>query len=215
MDGLIYKIATQSDADPSVFILSDETVDRYGDVISASGWDLANFAKNKNPIALFNHHSDAVIGKWENVRVEGSRLIGKLVLAAFGTSDLVNTVRKLWEQGMLRAVSVGFKSTEKEPLTKDADPFWGPFRYLKQELVECSLVAVPANPNALQVSRSFENALQVSRSFALPAEISRSLSGKLARGREPETRAVPGKLATPQIARSLKWSAKSILGDLP
>src|SRR5215207_9411878 len=36
------------------FVMSDESVDRMGDVIEASGWDLANF--NRHPIALFNHN---------------------------------------------------------------------------------------------------------------------------------------------------------------
>ena len=37
------------------FVLSDESVDRMGDIISAAGWDLKNF--QKNPIALFGHTS--------------------------------------------------------------------------------------------------------------------------------------------------------------
>jgi hypothetical protein len=37
------------------FVLSDATVDRYGDIIDAKGWDLTNF--KKNPIALFGHSS--------------------------------------------------------------------------------------------------------------------------------------------------------------
>src|SRR4249920_1869365 len=44
------------------FILSDATVDRYGDIVSADGWILENFMKN--PIALFNHNSDFPVGKW-------------------------------------------------------------------------------------------------------------------------------------------------------
>lgn len=193
MDGLIYRIAEQSKTDPTEFILSDETVDRYGEVITASGWDLRNFSHYAP--ALFNHNSDAVIGGWEKVRVEGKRLVGKLVLAKYGTSELVNKVRSLWEQGFLKAVSVGFRSTEKEPLTKDADSFFGPFRYLKQELVECSLVAVPANPNALQISRAFGLS-------DLPADVTALILGKPVRHDQRTTEAARGKPAKPPLARA-------------
>lgn len=193
MDGLVYRTATQSDSDPAEFVLSDETVDRYGDVIQADGWDLRHF--RKNPIALFNHNSNAVIGRWDKVRVEGKRLLGKLVLAAAGTSRLVDEVRNHWEQGNLRAVSVGFRAIEKEPLKKtdkDDDPFsFGPFRFLRSELVECSLVAVPANPNALPVGRS----------FVLPADIQRQLLGKPASRDRPAGSAVPRVSAQPRNAR--------------
>ena len=35
------------------FVASDESVDRYGDIIRASGWQLDNF--RKNPVLLFAH----------------------------------------------------------------------------------------------------------------------------------------------------------------
>lgn len=129
------------------FVLSDDTKDRYGDVIQAEGWDLRSF--KRNPIALFNHNSDFPIGSWENVRVEGNRLIGRLKLAASGTSERIDELIRLVEQGILRAVSVGFKPLETEKLGT------GPgLRFLKQELLETSLVSVPANPSAVQLARS-------------------------------------------------------------
>jgi HK97 family phage prohead protease len=147
---LVYKTAYQSADDPLEYVLSDDSVDRYGDIIQADGWMLANF--RKNPIALFGHKSDAPIGTWSNIRVEGNRLIAKLKLAAAGTSHWVDMVRQLIEQRVLRACSVGFRDIQSEPL--DPEKPWGALRFLKSELVECSIVAVPANPNALQVSKS-------------------------------------------------------------
>ena len=181
MEGLLYRAAAQSAADPFEFVLSDETVDRYGDVIVAGGWDINHF-KN-NPIALFNHNADAIIGRWEKVRLEGKRLLGHLVLASAGTSQLVDEVRKLWDQKMVRAVSVGFRPIKQEPLKKkddddDSSFSFGPTRYLQSELVECSLVAVPANPNALPVGRSFE----------LSADARRQLFGKPAAQEQHKSR---------------------------
>jgi HK97 family phage major capsid protein/HK97 family phage prohead protease len=145
------RTAPPPSGDTMEFVLSDNSVDRMGDVIEQN-WDLAPF--KKNPIALFNHDRDQVIGSWEGVRVAGDRLLGKLKLAAEGTSELVDTVRKLIAQKILRATSVGFVPLKKEKLKDDASEYWGPFRYLKSELLEASLVSVPANPNAVALARS-------------------------------------------------------------
>jgi HK97 family phage major capsid protein/HK97 family phage prohead protease len=184
MDGLVYRAAKQSEADPREFVLSDESVDRYGEIINVDGWDLSEFKADRNPVALFNHNANAIIGHWENVRVVGKRLLAKIV---FGSTQVAKDARSDFEEGHLRAASVGFRPIEKEPINEKADEYFGPFRYLRQQLVECSLVAVPANANALHVSRS----------FALPADASRQLFGKLAK-EDPTTRvALTGKLARP------------------
>lgn len=200
MEALVYRSAKQSESDPFEYVLSDETVDRYGEVIEAAGWDLSEFKADRNPIALFNHNKDAIIGRWEKVRVEAKRLVGRLVLAEEGTSAVVDEVRKHWRQGNLRAVSVGFQPLEKKPINSKADEYFGPFRYVRQQLVECSLVAVPANPNALQLSRS----------FALPADVRRQIFGKLAK-EDPAARSwITGKLARPLPTgtKSMKLSEK-------
>jgi HK97 family phage prohead protease len=168
MDGLTYRTATQSVEDPNEYILSDETVDRMGDQIVAEGWDLKKF--KQNPIALFNHSSHHIVGTWEKVRVQGKQLRGRLKLAEAGTSDTVDMVRSLYQQGILKMVSVGFKATKKEPLHKDADEFFGPFKFVKSELLECSIVAIPANPNAGPVARSVPMPADViSQIFGVPA----------------------------------------------
>jgi len=149
--GIVYK-TTSAPVVNNEFIMSDETVDRMDEVISADGWVMADF--KRNPIALFGHNSSFPIGKWTNVRVQGKQLRGTLEMAPEGTSERIDEIRRLIAAGILRAVSVGFRPKKKEPLGDKADPFWGPFKYTKQELVECSLVSVPANPNALQVAKS-------------------------------------------------------------
>jgi HK97 family phage prohead protease/HK97 family phage major capsid protein len=130
------------------FVLSDETPDRMDDVILSDGWDLKNF--KRNPIALFNHNSDFPIGKWSDLRVESKQLRGHLELAPFGTSDRIDEIRKLIDAGILRAVSVGFKPLE----TKQREGSDYGYTFVRSELVETSLVSVPANPNALAVAKS-------------------------------------------------------------
>lgn len=139
-------------ADGMEFILSDATPDSFGDIVEPSGWDLRRF--RKNPIALFGHSSSFPVGKWADVRVEDGKLKGKLDMAKPGTSYRLDELRRLIEQGILRAVSVGFRSIKAEPL--EADRPGGGLRFLKQELLECSLVSVPANPAALAVARSLK-----------------------------------------------------------
>jgi HK97 family phage prohead protease len=134
------------------FTLSDETVDRYGDIVSADGWELDWF--RKNPIALFGHDHDFPIGKWADVHVEkkSKALRGTLDIPK-GVSPRIDEIGRLVDGGYLNAVSVGFRPTKKpEPLKEDDD--WGPVRYVGQELLECSVVPVPANPNALIQARA-------------------------------------------------------------
>lgn len=146
---LVYK-AGAANGDGMEFVLSDATVDRYGDIVEPDGWDLRNF--KKNPIALFGHSSGFPIGTWENLRVEGGKLIGRLKLAALGTSARIDELIRLVEQGILRAVSVGFRPIDSDPI--DPKQPWGAQRYKKQELLETSLVSVPANPSAIALAKS-------------------------------------------------------------
>jgi len=141
------------------FVLSDETPDRVGDIIVAAGWQTANF--EKNPIALFGHRADFPLGTWKNLRVEKTKLVGELSLAPPGTSDRIDEVRRLVEANILKAVSVGFRDIESVPIDPKAP--YGGMRFTKSELVECSLVAVPANPNALAISKSLNISTDVQR----------------------------------------------------
>ena len=138
------------------FCLSDETPDRMGDVIMSSGWHIDSF--RNNPIALWNHSSNFPIGTWENLRVDKvtRSLRGHLRLAPEGTSERIDEIRKLIDAGILRAVSVGFRSIASEPRRIDGK-YLGEV-YTKQELVETSLVSVPANPNALAIAKSLVSA---------------------------------------------------------
>ena len=135
-------------------IMSDETPDRYDDVIECrdeSSWVLHNH--NNNPIGLFNHKVDEPIGIWKNIRVEGRALRGRLVLAPEGTSPRIDEIRKLVGAGILKSVSVGFRPLESKPRPESKS---GGIRYTKCELMECSLVSVPANPNALAVAKTMK-----------------------------------------------------------
>lgn len=133
------------------FILSDATVDRYGDSIDANGWVFENF--NKNPIALFNHQSGFPIGTWTNIKVKDDALRAQLKMAPAGTSQRIDELRALRAAGVLKAVSVGFIPLSSTAI-KDEHGYFIGTKFIKQELIETSLVSIPANPNALEVAKA-------------------------------------------------------------
>lgn len=194
---IIHKVLA-ADGDGLDFVLSDATVDRYGDVVEPSGWDLKNF--KKNPIALFGHNSNFPIGKWSDLRVEGEKLIGRLMLAKRGTSYRLDELIGLVEQGILRAVSVGFRPLKSEPLNPEKPH--GPQRYLKSELLETSLVAVPANPAALSLAKSLNVSDEIlSLAFGQPADVMRRDMSATGEPADPDHDAAESRVDRPRTPR--------------
>jgi hypothetical protein len=73
------------------FIASDETVDRYGDIIRASGWQLGNY--RQNPVLLFGHQSDSLpVGKVDPIVVEGTQLIAHAEFLPEGVTSFADSV---------------------------------------------------------------------------------------------------------------------------
>jgi HK97 family phage prohead protease len=160
-DRLTRDVTIEKSADSSrtvTFVASDESVDRYGDIIRASGWDLANF--KFNPVLLFGHDSSKVpIGRVPEISVQGSRLIATAQFREEGKSEDADDVYSAIQEGLLNAVSVGFLPT-KAPnyIWADDDPKherWPTgYEFVAQELLELSVVPVPANAQALALARS-------------------------------------------------------------
>jgi HK97 family phage major capsid protein len=177
------------------YVLSDASLDQHGTVLEPSGWDLTQF--RRNPVMLWGHNSkEPPIGRWDNVRVENGKLRGRAVFADRGTSARIDELRALAEQGLLPAASVGFKTLpgEIEPL-----PGGHGMRLKKNRLVECSLVSVPSNSNALQMARSLGVSddtlgLVFGTSAVETAPARRDLSGTSAESR-PNHRAKPMSLS--------------------
>lgn len=125
------------------FVLSEESPDRMDDIIRQDGWDLANF--KSNPVMLWAHDSRVIppIGKWRNIQRVGKQLTA---VGVFDETDpfAVEIERKL-RAGILNGVSVGFRVLKKRP-RGDGVEGW---EFLKSELLEASIVSIPAHPNAL------------------------------------------------------------------
>ena len=170
------QVRAESD-DELTIVVSDESPDRMGDVIRAAGWELTEY--RKNPVLLWQHKAgEPPIGRADRVWTYAKQLMAKIRLAAPGTSPLVDTLRKLLAEDMVRAASVGFKPTkEPTPIRDAADRVTG-FEYNGTELLEISLVNVPAQAAALRKCLALGiSQTDLDRVFAKPA------SGFLARRR--------------------------------
>jgi len=132
------------------FIASTAQVDRYGDIIEVEGWELDNWLKV--PVILYGHdYGGFPIG--QGVSAIKDPLRGLVIQAKFATAQEnpeADIAYRLALGGYIRAVSVGFMDLEREPILDNEGNRTG-WRFKRAELLEVSLVAVPANPGALIV----------------------------------------------------------------
>ena len=181
--------------EPDEFVLSDGSLDRMGDVIDPGGWQLDQI--KSDPPVLFNHNRDQIVGRWTNIRVKEGKLIGRIVWAKSDKWPMGSYIRDLVREGILRTVSVGFQPTAKQPLTKEASQQHGPWRFTRSQLLECSLVSVPANPNALALSKD------------LPRDVLATVFCKPA-GSPDELRAFPAKPGASMETKVTKMQTQTI-----
>lgn len=134
------------------FTISTESVDRYGDTVAVDGWKLENF--RKNPVVLWMHNNSLrPVARATNVRVEEGRLKARTVFRPEGQDAFADGVLNDIRGGFLKATSVGFIPL-KYAFVDDPERRFG-IDFLEQELLEFSIVTVPANAEAL-----IENAVQ-------------------------------------------------------
>lgn len=131
-------------------IASTDTVDSYGDSIDQGSWKLERYAGN--PVVLYAHNNrDLPIGTAEGVAVKDGALRCRIRFVTDDANPLAGNVWKLIEQGALRAVSVGFlPHTCRWEKRDDREVFV----MADCELLEISVVPVPANPDALAQLRA-------------------------------------------------------------
>lgn len=127
------------------FKATTAATDRQGEIVTAAGWKTANYTAN--PVVLDAHNYGtigAILGKCLEVRATGDGLEADIVFAKTAAGELAEA---LVEDGMLNAVSVGFQSLKRERGAKAGDPL----RHTEKDLMEISMVPVPANPEALRL----------------------------------------------------------------
>lgn len=140
-----------SDNRTARFIMTTESIDRYGDIVVQSGGDLERFMKN--PQALMFHNSrDWPIGTWSDVTkiLSGrpKRTEGVLNFMEEGMDEDADRAARHVSAGTIRTISIGFIPLDWEWLTDQEGDFSG-IKFTAWELIEASLVPIPANPECL------------------------------------------------------------------
>lgn len=139
------------------FVASDGSRDSAHTVLNQAGWDLKRF--NANPVIGYNHevygawdvkNVDFVIGKGR-AYVEDGKLLVDITFEPKEFNELAEKVYQKVLFGSLNAVSVGFlpkgqgRWGDGEEARGEANET---YYYAGQELLEISVVNIPANANA-------------------------------------------------------------------
>lgn len=127
---------------------STGSVDRDSDRVMPLGGNLESF--KRNPILFFGHEysqASSIVGTAERIvqDANGLRILPKL-RKPVNESDPQNIVLSLWNEGILKAASIGFipvKWTDNEFGGKD---------FHEWELLEVSLVGLPSQREALRLA---------------------------------------------------------------
>ena len=127
----------------ATFVISTGAVDRERDTVAVDGWDTESWLKN--PVVLFAHrYSELPVAKGVSLVKSAGQLRATIEWPAAGVHDLADTTYEMVKGGFLRGASVGFRPKASQ---------WNDDRrgmdFLEQELLEFSIVPVPANPEAL------------------------------------------------------------------
>lgn len=143
------------------FIASDSSRDSAHTVLNMDGWDLTRF--NNNGIIGYQHNvygsygadtenPDNVIGKG-HAYIEDGKLMVDVEFEPESINPLAEKVYQKLLFGSLKAVSVGFMPIGRGTWGKGDEAIGGTretYYYAGQELLEVSVVNIPANPNALK-----------------------------------------------------------------
>ena len=135
------------DADPANLVLrsviSTADPDRAGDVVVPAGLRNAD-EYLRNPVVLWAHQRNIPpVGTCQKLEVQGDTLVAETKFAA--GSPFAEDLFRLYEQGVLRAWSIGFLPRRSTPTATGA-------RITEWDLLEYSAVPVPENPEALTLA---------------------------------------------------------------
>lgn len=124
-------------------VISTDNIDRHGEVVSQDGWQTENYMKNA--VVLWGHDSYSLpVGITDRLLTEISGTNKSTIAEGrFAGHEFAQTIRKMYDAGMVKASSVGFI-----PLEYDGN------RITKAELLEWSFVSIPANPFALDTLKT-------------------------------------------------------------
>lgn len=128
------------------FTISTGSTDRMNDRIDPKGWKLDRY--RKNPVVLWAHDASLLpIARADKVWIEGDSLKAIATFVPKATLRFADTVLELIKGGFLSATSVGFMPL-KWAFADDQARGFG-IDFIESELLEFSIVPIPANAEAL------------------------------------------------------------------
>lgn len=134
-------------------VISNSKLNSYGFRVLTAGIQIEQY--QRNPILLWMHtrpwrgvkEEVNVIGRVENVRVDGDNLLGDLV---FDTNDdFAKSIEQKWDNDFLRMVSPGLEPIDWSTDTKVLVPGQTRATLAKSKLLEVSVADIGANDDAL------------------------------------------------------------------
>ena len=138
------------------FILNDETkVNQFGFRVSNAGLDLDRF--RANPVILDNHSNSnlSVIGRWENIQIEGNLLTAE---AVFDDGDTyAKEIGRKVSEGFIKGSSLGLNPYSMSNFVIAPDDTYD---LVKSEVLEASIVPIPNNANAIKLYAATEDSMQ-------------------------------------------------------
>jgi HK97 family phage prohead protease len=144
----IIKTDTLADKRQIRVIAASGRADRVGDIVKVAGIDLTNYRKNS--VVLYGHdHYGLPVAKAVEMYVnEKGHLEMVFEFADAETYAFADTVYRLIKGGFLKGVSIGARVLEAEYIRDEDNRIIGRM-YKKLELLEVSVVAIPADSKAL------------------------------------------------------------------
>ena len=134
-----------------IVLCDSETINSYGFKTDVKGINLSRF--EKNPVMLYQHNPQMVIGRWEDIKIEGGQLSATPVFD-MEDPEAAEIARKV-EQGFIKGCSMGIV-IKQMTRTKGIDTA------TESVLLEASIVSIPADENALVVYDSEDKQNQLS-----------------------------------------------------
>ena len=134
-----------------IVLCDSETINSYGFKTDVKGINLSRF--EKNPVMLYQHNPHSVIGRWEDIKIEGGQLSATPVFD-MEDPEAAEIARKV-EQGFIKGCSMGIV-IKQMTRTKGIDTA------TESVLLEASIVSIPADENALVVYDSEDKQNQLS-----------------------------------------------------
>lgn len=146
------------------FRASTPAIDRHGTIVKPDGIDTTNY--DKNPVFLWAHDGydtfagppsmDSVIGRVPSHEKAENYFDIVAEFAPYEVNPYGEKALRMVRAGFLNAVSIGFYPLEEGQLIVDGKNIPA---YLRSELLENSLVPIPANPDALHISNALDQIL--------------------------------------------------------